>query len=246
MEKLPTELVQMFDKLHTAQAAAASGSLDSSHYHEVDCAIVEALEQLSPVFVESAAAETKQGELPAVEPVDPDSAKKLQTLVAQHEGPLRNLVQDRNALGVLTDLFPFLERDQMEEMLATMENVREDVSELGNQDAVRSVSGGDEAKVQIMAPGVIRTYIKGCRIFYMMTRTRSRGVEGLLCGMSPTVAVLRSKGWALGRGITRRYCLVYRIHVRGHLCSLSCYVFQVYLQPPCNYYYFICHPDVYE
>ena len=148
------ELVQMFDKLHTAQAAAASGTLDSSHYHDVDSAIVEALDQLSPTFADSAAKEATLGDLPAVEPVDPDSAKKLQTLVAQHEGPLRNLVQDQNALGVLQDLFPFLECDQMEELLATMENVREVVSEQGNHDTERTVSRGDESKVQIIAPGV--------------------------------------------------------------------------------------------
>lgn len=130
MENPPTELVQMFEKLHAAKKAAADGELKSSHYHEVDCAIGEALEQLSPVFLESTE-ETKQGELPAEEPVDPDAAMKLQALLAEHEGPLRNLVTDQKALGVLQDLFPSLQGRELEEMLATMENNREDVSELG-------------------------------------------------------------------------------------------------------------------
>lgn len=106
MKGPPKELISLRDKLQAAHAASESRRLDSKHYRGVDVAIGEALEQLPPVYRgsysdsdESLASETKQGDSP-VAAVDSSSARALQVLLAEHEGPLRSMLTNPGTLGI--------------------------------------------------------------------------------------------------------------------------------------------------
>ena len=138
MENTP-DLTRLFDTLHATDDAAESGILDSTHYRNVDDAIGEVLQQLSPIYPasssssesdESLAQETKAGPSAVETSIDPSSAKKLQALLAQHEGPRRDMVEDEAALKVLQDLFPFMDSGKLAEMLSAIDRREEMVAKL--------------------------------------------------------------------------------------------------------------------
>ena len=141
MEEPPEELNRLFDKLRATDEAASSGSLNSEHYRHVDCAIAEVLQQLSPVYRagypdsdsdggdsdtggREMARVTKRCGSPISTAVEPASAEILQTLLAQHSGPLRGMVTNKETLDTLQGLFPSLEGRELEEMLSTIDDSR--------------------------------------------------------------------------------------------------------------------------
>ena len=135
MEDAP-EVTRLFDKLRATDEAAECGSLDSTHYRDVDVAIAEVLQQLSPIHCfcstssisdDSMAQETKgkEGYATTDEAANPESAKKLQALLAQHKGPRRKMVEDEGALKTLQELFPFLDGGELEEMLTEIDRREE-------------------------------------------------------------------------------------------------------------------------
>lgn len=127
----PKELNDMFEKLRATGEAAESGSLLGKHYGDVDRAIAKVVENLSPVYRASffskqsegeiKAGEARHDELPTSAPVDRSSAETLQALVAQHKGPLRNMVKNDETRSILQGLFPSLEQGELEEMLSAMD-----------------------------------------------------------------------------------------------------------------------------
>lgn len=142
MEDPPEELDRLFDKLRVTDEAASSGSLNSEHYRDLDCAIARVLQQLSPVYRVGypdsdgdsdsdigggeMTRDTKRYVSPESAPFDPASAKILQTLLAQHSRPLRGMITNKETLATLQGLFPSLEGSELEEMLSSIDSRAEE------------------------------------------------------------------------------------------------------------------------